>query len=305
MHAVLGGPAASEGLALGLAIAVFLAGFRHGFDIDHIAAIGDITSSQRERKRALVLATTYALGHMLVVFALGMVAVLAGKRVSDAIDSFAGQLIGLTLIALGLYVAYSLIRFRRDFRMMSSWMLVLAGVRRVLHRFGPSRRVVIEHVHEHSPDGHHDHAHDDVLRRVPGTTSGPPVATATRLHVHAHTHVLPMPPDPFTEYGLRAAFVVGMVHGVGAETPTQVLLFTTTAGVAGTMAGAGLVAAFVFGLLAGNSVLAVATTLGFAAGKRVPVVYIALAAVTAVVSIAVGVSYLFPQAGASLPSLGP
>ena len=34
-------------------------------------------------------------------------------------------------------------------------------------------------------------------------------------------------------YGRRTAFGVGMIHGVGAETPTQVLIFLAAAGASG------------------------------------------------------------------------
>jgi hypothetical protein len=242
-----------------------------------------------------VLATTYALGHMLVLIALGIAAVFAGERISSAIDSIVGRVIGLTLVALGLYVVYSLIRFRRGFRMRSRWMLVLAGARRVLHRMSPPTHVVIDHAHEHASYGHHDHGTASATGRLA-------VATATRSHAHTRKHVATMPSDPFTEYGLKTSFLIGMIHGVGAETPTQVLLFTTAAGVAGTLAGVALLAAFVSGLLVGNSVLAVVTTAGFEAGKKLPVLYMGMAAITALVSAYVGTAYLLDRPDL-LPSL--
>lgn len=278
------------GLAPGVVVTVFLAGLRHGFDIDHVAAIGDITSSQTDRRRALLLATTYALGHMSVLLALGVAAVFAGKSIPPSVDALAGRVIGATLVALGVYVVYSLIRFRRDFRMRSRLMLVVAGVRRVLQWIRPPRYVVIEHEHDHPADGHHGHA-----SRPPAAVRGGravTVATVAKTHAHSHEHVVPMPADPFTDYGVKTSLLVGMVHGVGAETPTQVLLFTTAAGVAGTFGGIALVAAFALGLLAGNSILALLTSAGFVAGKRLPFLYAGLATVTAIVSVYVGATYL-------------
>ena len=38
-----------------------------------------------------------------------------------------GRVVGITLIALGVYVFVSLIRHGREFRMRSRWMLVFAG----------------------------------------------------------------------------------------------------------------------------------------------------------------------------------
>ncbi|MDP1820960.1 MAG: hypothetical protein Q8K58_13870, partial [Acidimicrobiales bacterium] len=42
-------------------------GFRHGFDWDHLAALTDLTGSQPRSRRAMFLATLYALGHALMV----------------------------------------------------------------------------------------------------------------------------------------------------------------------------------------------------------------------------------------------
>ncbi|HYT77880.1 MAG TPA: hypothetical protein VEQ37_01190, partial [Actinomycetota bacterium] len=67
---------AEKGFRFGVLISAALFGFRHGIDWDHIAAITDITSSQEERRQALVFGTLYALGHALVVFMLGMIAIV-------------------------------------------------------------------------------------------------------------------------------------------------------------------------------------------------------------------------------------
>ena len=273
-------------MTLGVLAAVGVAGLRHGFDIDHIAAISDIVSSQQSRRRSFLLATTYAVGHMLVLLALGGVAVVAGARISGWTEGLMSRLIGLTLVGLGLYVVYSLVRFRRDFKVMSRWMLITSGARRVLHWIRPPREIVIEHEHEHAM-GHHDH-HQDV---GPAPRHGR-LALATSTHVHRHTHVVPEPADPFTEYSGLTSFVIGMVHGVGAETPTQLILFTSAAGVAGSWAGMGLVIAFVVGLLLGNLILTAIVTVGMAASDRVSLAYMALGTATALVSLWVGVAYL-------------
>lgn len=295
--------AVDNGLPLALIGTAFFAGLRHGFDIDHIAAIADITSSQENRKRSLRLATTYALGHMLVLLTLGTVAILAGSRIPQAIDSLAGRVIGGTLIALGIYVVYSLIRFRRDFRMRSRWMLVIAGVRRGLDRFRRTQHVVIEHDHPHDHDGG-GHAHAHLHREQLQTEPAGRLAVAAATHSHTHTHVLPVPSDPFTEYGTTTSFLLGMVHGVGAETPTQVLLFSSAAGLAGSLAGVALLVAFVVGLFLGNSILAVGATFGFSAGKRLPLAYLGLAGVTALISVYVGVAYVLERPEMLPPLLG-
>lgn len=275
-----------HGLALGLIVAVFLAGLRHGFDIDHIAAITDITSSQTDRRRSFALANIYAAGHALVVILLGAAAVIAGQRIPSALDSLMGRVIGLTLISLGIYVIYSAVRFGRDFKMRSRWMLAIAGVRTALRwlRRAEHLEVEIEHSHPHGR-GHHPHPHP-----VPASPGSVRLKTST--HVHTHRHVVPMPPDPFTEYGAKTSFAIGMLHGVGVETPTQVLLFVTAAGVAGHAGGIAVLGAFVGGLFVGNTILATISTTGFATGKRAPVIYALLASATALISIYVGTLYV-------------
>lgn len=294
---------ASEGLRLGVVVTVFLSGLRHGIDIDHLAAISDITSSQLDRRRSLFLASLYALGHAFVLMILGVLAVLAGRQIPEALDSLMGRMIGFTLVVLGGYVIYSLIRYGRDFRLRSRWMLVLSGVRRSLlwlKRRRQPEHVEIVHVHDHPEHGHH--RHDPALTPTPADVANGAVAVKTDVHVHPHKHVAPMPSDPFTEYGVWTSFGIGMIHGVGAETPTQVLLFATAAGVAGGAAGVVLLSVFVLGLFLANTAVAIATSLGFNTGKRLPVVFMVLAGLTAVSSLTVGMLYLLGR-GDLLPTL--
>ena len=291
------GVLASEGLRMGVVVTVFLSGLRHGIDLDHLAAISDITSSQLDRRRSLFLASLYALGHALVLMVLGVVAVVAGRRIPEALDSFMGRMIGFTLVVLGLYVIYSLIRYGRDFRLRSRWMLVLSGVRRSLLWLKGRRQpeqVEVVHVHDHAEEGHHPHDRSPAPAAIVGGDAA--VAVKTAVHAHPHKHVVPMPSDPFTEYGVWTSFGIGMIHGIGAETPTQVLLFATAAGVAGGAAGVVLLAVFVLGLFLANTAVAVASSLGFNTGKRLPIVFMALAGLTAVSSLTVGLLYLLGRA---------
>ena len=124
------GDIAGPGLGFGLLVAAFWFGFRHGIDFDHIAAITDITGSTEERRRAVLFGTLYAVGHALVVLALGVVAIVVGERLPQGVDEVMSKVVGATLVLLGIYVVVSLIRHGRDFRLRSRWMLVFAGVRR-------------------------------------------------------------------------------------------------------------------------------------------------------------------------------
>lgn len=275
-------------------IAVFFAGLRHGFDLDHIAAITDISSSQLDRRRAIFLGTVYAFGHALVLIVLGGLAVLAGERIPESFDELMGRVIGVTLILLGIYVIYSLVRFGRDAQLRSRWMLVLSGLKRTIAwlRRTPVREVEISHDHEHPADGHHHRG--DVVHPGPDTAAAKHEgAVVTHTHSHPHSHVVRAPEDPFTEYGFWTVLGIGMIHGVGAETPSQVVLFTTAAGVTTALGGVPILLAFVGGLLLGNSILVAASAAGFSSGRRLPAVYFVVAVASALVSLAVGTVYLF------------
>lgn len=71
------------------------------------------------------------------------------------------------------------------------------------------------------------------------------------------------PPQVFQQgYGNTSAFIVGVIHGFGAETPTQLLLFLMAANLGGTLAGLMGLLMFIVGLLVMNTLMcAVATGL--------------------------------------------
>ena len=133
-----------HGLHIGLIFAALGFGFRHGVDWDHLAAIADLTGSQDNKRRSMVLATLYALGHALVVFALGLAAIVLGQRLPPGVDATMERIVGATLLVLGVYVFYALIRYGRDFRMRSRWMLVFSGVRRAARRLRRDPPSIVE-----------------------------------------------------------------------------------------------------------------------------------------------------------------
>jgi high-affinity nickel-transport protein len=100
----------------------------------------------------------------------------------------------------------------------------------------------------------------------------------------------------------RAAFAIGVLHGTGAETPTQVVLFASAAA-AGSTAGALLVLlAFVSGLIASDVGVALVWLTGRLHSTRVPFGQAALGILTGVASIGVGSAFILEKS-AVLPSL--
>jgi high-affinity nickel-transport protein len=285
---------ASTGLQIGLMVTALGLGFRHGIDWDHIAAITDLTGSQESGRRSMTLASFYALGHAAVVFALGVLAIALSAEVPNWVDETMGRVVGVTLLALGVYVVVSLARDGRNFRMRSRWMLVFGFVRRLASRRRANRApadVVITHDHDHGHDALHDHAHGYDHVHANTQTSDAAVATKTTHH-HVHSHVGTLPPDPFLTYGRPTAVAVGALHGIGAETPTQILLFLAAARAGGTAIGIALLLCFVVGLLASNTVVALTATFGFLRASRNFAVYATVSVVTAGFSLVVGVLLL-------------
>ena len=281
------GAFSERGFGLGLLITAFWFGFRHGIDWDHIAAITDITSSQEERRTAVLFGTLYALGHALVVLTLGVIAILVGQKLPNSVDNVMTRVVGATLLALGVYVFVSLIRHGRDFRLRSRWMLVFAGVRkgvRWARRKAASRGDGWEQAPVPDPTVALAGAEDDV--EAPSWHHG------HHGRPGHHHHARPEPDDTFVNYGRATAFAVGMIHGIGAETPTQVLIFLSAAGAGGAGVGILVLVAFIVGLLASNSMITLGSAFGFLRASTNFPIYATVAVVTGVFSLVIGTIFV-------------
>ena len=212
-----------------------------------------------EQAHAIRLGTLYALGHGLVVVVLGLAALAFGALLPDWLDPIMGRIVGFTLVALGLWVIYSIYRYARageSFRLRSRWMLVFDGVRYGWRRF------------------------------------------QARLHGHEHVEPLEM-----SSYGPRTAFGVGMIHGIGAETGSQVLLIAAVGGASSAGLGVPMLAAFVVGLLVSNFAIVVVSSVGFVSSQARERVYVVFGGVAGVFSLVVGTIFLLGLNG-GLPALG-
>ncbi len=224
-----------------------LLGLRHGIDWDHIAAITDITGTTAYKRESFILGFLYALGHAMIIILLGLLAVAIGVKLPTWVGDFMEPVVGITLMILGLWLFYSILRHGKKFRLQSRWMLFFKLVSKIVNA-----------VHKQFAHKHH----------VP--------------HLH-----LP------ESYGKRTAFTVGMIHGIGAETPTQVFLFAAAAGVGGTMPGIMLLFTFVIGLVLSNTSIVLASTTGFVQAQKNSWLNIVLGLVTGVFSLTVGLMFFF------------
>ena len=117
--------------------------------------------------------------------------------------------------------------------------------------------------------------------------------------VHGHEHVRPL---EMSSYGARTAFLVGMIHGIGAETGTQVLLIAAVGGAAEVGLGVPMMLAFVAGLLISNTAIVVLTATGFVTSQLKRRIYLVVGVVAGAFSLGLGVLFLL-QAESMLPDL--
>ncbi len=109
-----------------------------------------------------------------------------------------------------------------------------------------------------------------------------------RLHGHEHVEPLEM-----SSYGARTAFGVGMIHGIGAETGTQVLLIAAVGGAASAGLGIPMLFAFVVGLLLSNVAIVIISSVGFVASQTRERIYVVVGLVAGLFSLVLGSIYLF------------
>lgn len=97
-------------------------------------------------------------------------------------------------------------------------------------------------------------------------------------------------------YGGRASYVIGMIHGVGAETPTQMLLFALAIS-AGASAqkelGAIIIVMYSLGLVTTNTLMGVLGAYGYIKSSERQRLYRSAAFITGVFSIVLGALFLF------------
>ena len=233
-------------MTLGLALlAAFLLGLRHGSDYDHIAAIGDLATAEQQPRRAMKLGLLYALGHALTVLALGVAVISFRVALPKSTDTWSEQLVGLTLLVLGVYVLYTSVFGNGHTHPRSRFMLLADGYLYLVWR--AKRALGIESERQRLSLGG--------------------ISPATSV-------------------------LVGVVHGVGWETPTQLMLFLLAANLGGVTQGLLGLAAFIVGLFAMNALLcaAAAGLMKVSAGKRPRLQFVAGA--SAAYSIGLGCFFL-------------
>ncbi|RXY99872.1 cytochrome c biogenesis protein CcdA [Fictibacillus sp. S7] len=91
-----------------------------------------------------------------------------------------------------------------------------------------------------------------------------------------------------TKFGIISAFIIGVIHGIGVESPTQIAAVTQAAGL-GSVTGATMqLVLFVIGLLASTICVTFLFTWGFMKASMKKGFYIVLGSVTGVYSVGLG-----------------
>lgn len=110
-------------------------------------------------------------------------------------------------------------------------------------------------------------------------------------------------PEPFRfQYDRSSVFVVGIIHGLGAETPSQLLLFLLAANLGGTSRGFLGLLCFIAGLLVMNTIMTASASGIFASSKHRPRLQAFVTSLTAVYSFVLGSIFLFGMSD-KLPAL--
>ncbi len=307
-------PAATviAGTGFGLLVTGLLLGFRHGFDWDHIAAITDITSTTstadagteiHERAHELLphehlhggRSEASAHGEPAGSGAVAMAApALSRERVLD--HQRHAILLG-TLYALGHAAVVALLGLAALAfgALLPDWVDPIMG--RIV---GVTLLVlglwVFFSLYQYARHGTEFRLRSRWMLVFDG---GRYAWRRMQARLHGHEHVDPI---EMSSYGPKTAFGVGMIHGIGAETGSQVLIIAAVGGAAGQGLGVPMMLAFIVGLLASNTIVVVVSATGFVASQVRTRLYIAIGLLAGTFSVFVGLLFLI-GAESSLPDL--
>jgi hypothetical protein len=103
-------------------------------------------------------------------------------------------------------------------------------------------------------------------------------------------------------FDARSVFVIGIVHGLGAETPSQILIFLLAANLGGAVLGMLGLGMFLAGLFTMNALMTASAAGIFGVSRHRPQVLTAISALTAVYSLIMGVVFLAGRSSV-LPAL--
>lgn len=311
--------AAGVGSALGLLATALLLGIRHGIDWDHLAAISDITSTtatadaaEEAHARADDRAgSSHIHGHGGPVELQTHAAHPAAGRGEEDVTLSAPSLDRRRIVAeqrraiyLGtLYaVGHAVVVALLGLAALAFGALLPDWVDPIMGRVVGVTLLLLGTWVFYSLYGYARHGRPFRLRSrwlliFDGVRYG---WRRLQAWLHGHEHADPI---EMSSYGARTAFGVGMIHGIGAETGSQVLIIAAIGGAAAHGLGVPMMIAFIAGLLVSNTLIVLVTGTGFVASRLRQRLYVAAGVLAGTFSIVVGLVFL-AQAEDVLPDLG-
>jgi len=126
------------------------------------------------------------------------------------------------------------------------------------------------------------------------------------LHARSHTWITgrELAAAQRVEVNGPTCFGIGIIHGLGAETPSQLALFLLAANLGGVSKGLMGLSVFLIGLLAMNTLMTASVAGVFTAGRNWSAWTPILTGVTAVYSLCIGVVFLLGYSSVLLPING-
>ena len=133
-------------------------GILHALDADHIMAVSGLTARRPSLRNSLQFCTRWAVGHGLTLLAIGCGVLLLGMAIPKELSDIAEALVGVMLMAIGLWILWDLVHSRAHL-----------------------------HFHDHDDLPRHAHWHSHSLPPSPQDQS---LRHSTEEHPHPHGAVL-------------------------------------------------------------------------------------------------------------------
>ena len=199
-------------------LAAFILGAVHAIEVDHMVAVSVFAGMKPRMAAAANYGARWGVGHAIVVMVVGSVLALLNVKVPDNIVSYGETLVGLALVALGI------------------WALKRA---KKFHTHAP-------HEHDHSDASHHGHLHAHPLSVNNGDKHHHHAHSSEHLAQHHHQH---LPTALGALHGLAgSAPVLALISVTLLDSFQQVFIYLLLFSVGTTLAMS------VYGLLAAAAV---------------------------------------------------
>lgn len=241
----------------------FVLGFRHGIDWDHLAAIGDIVGASSAAGGAASTATVSGARSLYLAFLYAVGHSLVVILLSFLALAFAAELPVAISQGMEMLVGVTLVVFGIGVA-VSVFRLARGEDAPIL-----SRGAILLSVFHH------------IRNWVQSLLSG---SKKEKL------------PFTFSQYGAGAAMGMGMLHGLGAETATQLLIIGAVGSTTSRETAVALLLAFVSGFVVSNTAIAALFSAGILTSTAVKPLYYALGILASILSVVVGVLYIVGQA---------